>query len=386
MTARASERTPVEAALRYLGARRYGALVDLIEHAIRRPGGHAGVVLAPLTEATSMLTDWTSAERAHALWRVIEEGILQPQVSSTAQSRRRRALQAALRLPDAEIGEWGTSLTERFNQLRALRAFRNTTSTQPVEIAWKRGVERLAAHLDERLAQLRTLEDWTRYRQPEPHFVVHSSAPTLFRPPPEGAQKLIVNLYVLTLVLSGTGTRRRISERLITSQDDDGLRYYTARAYRSAKEREEYTYAVTDAVWGCRAVQVVEDEVPVTQLWFPRPLYRGEQAYFVSEAVLDASEDNTYGWTNVDIDHHGIEPGELHDGALPLRGLTIRMKFDRDRLPAVAWWYAEQSKRERYTPPPDSPRLLDIVAGDVVKTFEQPCQPRESYGIAYRWS
>jgi hypothetical protein len=50
------------------------------------------------------------------------------------------------RIPDKEIGEeWGASLTERFRQLKVLRStFGEVTSTQPMEIAWKRGVERLS--------------------------------------------------------------------------------------------------------------------------------------------------------------------------------------------------------------------------------------------------
>ena len=56
------------------------------------------------------------------------------------------------------------SLTERFRQLGALAVFSNATSTQPMEIAWKRGVERLADHLEHELKELRTPEDWARHR------------------------------------------------------------------------------------------------------------------------------------------------------------------------------------------------------------------------------
>ena len=37
-------------------------------------------------------------------------------------------------------------------------------------------------------------------------------------------------------------------------------------------------------------------------------------------------------------------------------------------------------------PPAGSPRRLEVVEGGVSKTFEKPCQPRESYGIAFNWS
>ena len=53
-----SERTGIEAALRFLGTRDHGVLVDILEHAITRPDGHAGVKLAPLTAATSGLIGW----------------------------------------------------------------------------------------------------------------------------------------------------------------------------------------------------------------------------------------------------------------------------------------------------------------------------------------
>ena len=158
-------RTPLEAALRHLGARRYGDLIELIEYAIKRPDSRTGTILSPLTEPTSFLYDWSAAERAGAVWRVIEEGIVAPQVSSTAQSRRRHALYAAFRVSDEDVGqEWGASLTDRFKQLRNLSIFRDATSTQPMEIAWKRGVERLANHLAERFDELRTPQEWARYR------------------------------------------------------------------------------------------------------------------------------------------------------------------------------------------------------------------------------
>jgi hypothetical protein len=379
-------RTPVEAALRHLGARRYGNLVEIIEHAIRRPEGRTGTILSPLTASTSVLREWTPSECAHALWRVIEEGIVHPEVGPTAQSRRRRVLQAAFRLPDEEVGEeWGASLTERFKQLRALRLFSDATSTQPMEIAWKRGVERLSVHLAERLDELRTPEDWGRYRQVKPADA-RPKGPTIFRQPSEGAQKLFVDLQILTVIMRGTAEARRIAERLITSQDDSGLEYYKTWAFTSDDMLRKTIRWPTQALWGCRARQVEEDGMPVTQLWFPRPLRTGQQAHFAAEAVYDATEDNVRGWADVKIDHYGIEAGRLHDGVLPVSGLTIRIRFDRDSLPTAVWWYAEQNDLERYVEPPlDSPRRLDVVCGDVVKTFEQPCQPRESYGIAYSW-
>ena len=370
-------RTPLEAALRHLGARRYGDLVDLIEYAIKRPEGRTGTILSPLIEPTSFLFDWSAAERARAVWRVIEEGIVAPQVSSTAQSRRRHALHAAFRLPDDDVGqEWGASLTDRFKQLRNLSIFRDATSTQPMEIAWKRGVERLAHHLAERFDELRTPQEWTHYRDVAIEVAKPRLAPSLFRQPSEGAQKLVVNRLVLTILMRGRSEARRITERLITSQDDDGLRYYTSRVFVSASQLLDRDYLPTHALWGCRAEQLEEDGVSVTKLWFPRPLKTGEQAYFMSEAILRQSdEEDDKGWANVDVDHFGIEPGELH-GVLPVSGLTIRIRFDHRCLPKAVWWYAELNERERYREPPsNSPRRLEVVNGDAVKTFTQACQP-----------
>lgn len=388
MTGPSSKRTPLEAALRYLGARRYGEPTDSIEYAIMKPDSQAGLILEPLTEPASVLEDWTPPERAQAVWRVVAEGIRHPHVSAIGQSRRRLALHAAFRLADEDIGEtWGASLTDRFKQLRPLRIFGDATSIQPMEIAWKRGVERLAFHLQGRLDELRTPDDWAPYLQVKPQDAQSRTGSTVFREPSEGAQKLIVNFYNMTVLMKGRSPARRVAERLIMSQDDDGLEYYVSRAFSSPSGLEPRTYVPTHALWGCRAEQVDQSGMTLTQLWFPRPLRTGEQAYFISEMVYEDTRDDIRGWDNVEVDFHGIEPGVLRDGVLPVSGLTIRIRFDPDFLPKAVWWYAEQNEIERYAEPPEgSPRRLEIVAGDVVWTFKQRCQPRESYGIAYVWA
>lgn len=246
-------RTSLEAALRHLGAQRYGNLVELIEHAIRWPDGRAGTMLASLVECTAVLPDWTPSERAHALWQVIVEGIVHPQVGPTAMSRRRRALQAAFRLPDEDVGEeWRGSLTDRFKQLRAVPGvFGEATSTQPMEMAWKRGVERLSEHLGRQLEELRTPDDWARYKPVKTAGQQRRELAT-FRPPSPGAQKLFVDLLVLTVLMKGRSEYRRIIERLITSRED-GLRYYTTHAFSSSGGLlEPRTYVPTRALWGCR--------------------------------------------------------------------------------------------------------------------------------------
>ena len=126
--------------------------------------------------------------------------------------------------------------------------------------------------------------------------------------------------------------------------------------------------------------------MPVTRLCFPKPLQFGEQAHFMSETVQPGDADDPRGWADVNVDSYGIVAGELHDSGVPSSGLTIRVKFDDDALPAVAWWYAEMTEQERnLVPLAASPRRLEVVDGSVSKTFEKPCQPREHYGIAFNW-
>jgi hypothetical protein len=397
-----SARSAVEFALRHLGTRDHGDLVGLIEHAIVRPSSATGATLAPLVAPTAVLENWSAADRAAAVWQVIQQGIQDPDVSPTRQSRRRRALQAAFRLPDEDIEEsWGSSLTERFKQLRALKSvFNQPTSTQPMEMAWSRGVRLLAAYVEDRLTELRTPSDWESYRSlgtagrhgvsPEQGYVYidpETGVQAVFRKPSSGAQPVFVNLFVTTVFMRKRSVYRRITERLITAQAN-GVEYYTARGFAGRSPR--LTYVPVQALWGCRA-EFIEAPRPgrpaVTRLWFPAPLNEGEQAHLVSE-VIDENVTDERHWVDVDIDHHGIAPGRLAYGnRLPISGLTIRIRFDEDCLPESVWWYAELNERERYDQPPaGDPHLLQAGGVDVQHTFtDQLCQPRESYGIAFSW-
>lgn len=393
----------VETALRYLGTRSHGVLVELLRHAIDRPQSPSGRKLAPLVEATAMLAAWTAEERAHAVWRVIEEGVRDPDVSPSHLSRRRRALHAALRLRDADIPAWRSSLTERFKQLMALReVFDQPTSTQPMEMAWKRGVRCLAEHLEARFAVLTTPADWAPYRPVEgvrkdfldsqlEEWQIHSDSldgvGAVLRRPSKGAQPFFVNLFVTTVFMKRRAVYRRITERLVTARAD-GVQYYTARGFSG--RIGHLTYAPVRALWGCEA-EYVEPAQPsrpaVTRLWFPTPLRSGQQAHFASE-VIDENITAERLWVDIDIDHHGIARGQsMYGGRLPVSGLTIRVRFDDGHLPDAVWWYAELNERERYDrPPPGDRRLLTITGNDVQHTFnEQVCQPRESYGLAFGW-
>lgn len=388
----------IEAALRYLGTRDHGVLVDLLEHAIDRPHSATGKALASLTEPTTVLEGWTAAERAHALWRMIREGVQDPDVSPTPLSRRRRSLQAAFRLPDVDIQEpWASSLTERFKQLKSLKVvFGEPTSTQPMEIAWKRGVRGLAMYLDQRFAGLQTPVDWDRYRPKvrqgrdlqdthpdewQAHLDALDDPDTVFRQPSKGAQPIFANLFITTVFMKDRAVHRRITERLITAQTD-GVSHYVARALPGADAN-----VIVRALWGCRAERVVSPpgEPVLTRLWFPGALRRGQQHWFSSE-VIDQDPKGERRWINVEVDHYGIAPGERLHGTYPIRGLTIRIRFQEDFLPEAVWWYAELTERERYIRPPGGdPHLLTLVANGVEYTFTQWCQPRENYGLSILW-
>jgi hypothetical protein len=389
----------IEAALRYLGTRDHGDLVDLLEHAIDRPQSATGAALAPLMAPTAVLEGWTAAERAHALWQVIRKGVRDPDVGPTVLSRRRRAMQAAFRLPDPDIHEpWGSSLTERFKQLKSLtEVFGRPTSTQPMEMAWKRGVRALATYLEQRFGELRSASDWGDYR-PSIHIIAERGASfddllddeANLRRPSHGAQPIFVDLFVTTVFMKGRAVSRRITERLVTAQVD-GVEYYTARGFAAPRTDRRRSYVPVRALWGCRA-DFIEPSRPglpaVTRLWFPQPLRRGQKAHFASEALFDEYSTEDRHWIDVDIDHHGIAKGRLLYGdRLPIRGLTIRVRFDEANLPEAVWWYAELNERERYDrPPPGDHRLLTLVGNDVQHTFtERVCQPRESYGLAFSW-
>ena len=389
--------------MRFLGTRDHGVPVDFLRHAIDRPQSLVGTRLAPLTAFTSVLTAWAPDERAHALWRIVQEGVRDPDVGPTPLSRRRRALHAALRLRDADVPVWRSSLTERFKQLMVLKdVFNEPTTTQPMEMAWRRGVQRLAAYLEARLAVLQTPMDWEPYRPTEherrdfadAHFEgwqvsadAHDGVESVLRRPSRGAQPFFVNLFVTTVFMRRRAVYRRITERLVTAQAD-GVGFYTARGFTG--KTPQRTYEPVHALWGCRAEQVKPSHPgrpAVTRLWFPAPLRAGEQAHFASE-VVDENITAERDWVDVDIDHHGIARGRLIFGnRLPVSGLTIRVRFDEGHLPDVVWWYAEQNERERYEQPPAGDRhFLAITGRDLQHTFtEQVCQPRESYGLAFNW-
>ena len=397
----------IELALRYLGRQRHGVLSEIIEHALDEPTGPAALALSALTRSLHTVEQWTAKERALALWAVIEEGVKDHRLGPTIHSRKRHALAAALRLPIEGIpaDAWHTSLNLRFKQLKAFPAvFADPSTLQPMEVAWSSGVKVLATYLGRRFEQLQSVEDWEPYR---PHdkpmsglddWVTEYDARvnrehTILRAPSEHAQKVFADLIVVTVQMRGHREYRRVTERLVTSRDPRGdVAYFTAKGFRTGENNVSRTYVPVRGVWGCTE-EVIESEraAPVTRLWFPKPLTYSEQAYFASEMTFDHADDGDdhqpY-WVDVEVDHHGIAPGRLlHAQNVPIRGLTIRIKFDDHFPPEAAWWYAELTEDERYVQPPAGDRhLLPVIGNAVQHTFtEHVCQPREHYGLAFSW-
>ena len=397
----ASGRSEIEAALRYLGTRDHGVPVDILRHAIDRPQRQTGSRLAALTAPTEHLADWSADERARAVWHIILEGVRDPDVSPTPQSRRGRVLRAAFRMADPDIHEqWRSSLTERFRQLKALTTvFNEPTTTQPMEMAWKRGVRDLAGYVERRFNELTKADAWESLKAVKREVGTWPGVPdeafsddeSEFRPPSPGAQSVFVDLFVTTVLMRQRAVHRRITERLVKAKSD-GVAFYAARG-STVGDGGRAEYVPVQALWGCRA-EFVEPSQPgwpaVTRLWFPAVLQRGQQAYFASEAVfaVDDSHSADRDWINVNIDHHGIARGKTaHGGRLPVAGLTIRVIFDDLCLPESVWWYAELNERERYDrPEPGDSRLLSLEGNTVQYTFtEYPCQPRENYGLSFSW-
>lgn len=245
---------------------------------------------------------------------------------------------------------------------------------------WGDGARRLGHAVDEQLSHLREHpEQWREY-------LVEVDEPR-YRTPFRGAQPVFAELFVTTVFMKRRSVRRRITERLVTAQEDC-VRYYTAWALPEALDAS--TSVPVNALWGCRAERMssLPGEPILTRLWFPEPLRRGQRHFFASEALVGNIVKGTERRAiNVEVDHHGIAPGRRVHDAVPVGGLTIRVRFDLDDLPDAVWWYADVAERERYQRPVTGDvRWLEVTSqGEVEHTFTEPCQPRASYGLAFAW-
>lgn len=388
----------IEAALRWLATRGHEPFGFLFE-AIHKPHSKSAAALAPLVGSTASLTNRTVKTRALAAWGLVVECVRE--VGPTENSRRRNVLVAAFRLPRRqEIPKrWVSALDGRFAQLKALPdVFGNPTplSTAPMHKAWRVALQAdLVPNLQKRLIELATHgERWQRYvnigRNTEHAINGRPKRPsppdpmTGYRKPSPDAQPVFVDLLVVTVFMRRRSAYRRITERLVTARND-GVASYLARAVVGDGRASEPMVAL----FGCTAHPVLSQPdqpelTELTELRFPAPLMRGDKHWFSSEVVDEQLTEERL-WVNVEVDHHGIAPGKLLDGRLPIGGLTIRIRFDEGWRPSACWWYAEQTERERRAGPPGDSRLLPLVGNTVQHTFLKRCYPREDYGISIAW-
>lgn len=324
--------------------------------------------------AVSMPRGTSASQRAQALWRLIQE-----EVGRVELSDERTALTAALQLDSTnrepsidkrlafarDRGDFGTKPSGKQHGYDALRTW------------WGEGVRLLSHAVDERLRRLRRHPDeWGE------HFELGEPR---FRKPSSGAQPVFADLFVTTVYMKGRSVRRRVTDRLVTAQED-GVEFYTARALPEMNEAA--TAVPVLALWGCRAERLPSSpgEPILTRLWFPTPLRRGQRHYFSSEAFAGEGVAERRA-INVEVDHHGIAPGRRSYDLMPISGLTIRVSFDIDHLPDAVWWYADVTERERYErPDPGDDRLLALTRdGFAEHTFTEPCQPLANYGVSFSW-
>jgi hypothetical protein len=315
----------------------------------------------------------TTDQRASAFWRLIRE-----EVGLIELTDERTALIASLHLDPTnrepsidtrlvfarDRGDFGVKPSGRRHGYDALRRW------------WGDGVRLLSQTVDERLAHLsKQPEDWQAY----------FDAPT-YRRPSRGAQPVFMELFVTTVFMKGRLVERRITERLVTAQEDD-VRHFVARALPEGTNIS--TSLPVRALWGCVAEQVPSrpGEPVLTKLCFPAPLQRGQRHYFSSEAVVGDVVRSERRAINVEVDHYGIAPGQRRHDAVPVAGLTIRVRFDMTDLPEAVWWYADVTERERYTrPEPGDDRWISVSPqGYAEHTFSEACQPLANYGIAFGW-
>jgi hypothetical protein len=312
--------------------------------------------------------------RGEAFWRVV-----QAEARGIEPRDERAAVVAALHLDSANRE---SSIDKRLIFARDRGGFGTTVAGQPqgydaLRRCWGRGVRRLGHAVDNRLAQFRqNPEGWRAF------------VGATYRIPFDGAQPVFADLFVTTVFMKGRLVDRRVTERLVTAMQND-VQYYTAW---SLPENDDPTSSVpVQAIWGCRTERMPASpgEPVLTKLWFPRPLRRGEQHFFSSEARIAGTVNTARRAVNVEVDHHGIAPGRILNSVIPVSGLTIRVSFDPDDLPDALWWYADVPEQERYIRPrlgEADDRWVEVTSqGFAAHTFADACQPRANYGLAIAW-
>lgn len=376
----------IESALRSMATNQQARPIELLIDAHREPTGTTGLALRPLVTATESMPDGTPESRALAIWGLIVAEV--ERIGPSDDSRERNVLRAAFRLAQRpEIrGPWKPTLGDRFKQLKVLPAFRSPQTIAPMHQAWNKVLaSRLLPALNDRLTALeQDRTDWQKHlengRRAEAVVTDTSwTADVASRRPSPNAQPLFLDLFITTVFMKGRSVYRRITERLVSARAD-GVDGYLAKALVGSSN-DPHLLPVR-ALWGC-TVDSPPTSPPLTRLRFPSPLRFGMKHFFTSETIVDDTDEERE-WVNVEIDHHGIAAGKRQSDLLPTSGLTIRIRFDE--VPETVWWYAEETENgRRVRPPSDDPRYLDCSTGMVEHTFEQPCYPRESYGLSIAW-
>lgn len=371
--------SPREAGLRWLAAGPHDRVQTTLQHALQdlhKPAGttRKSADLRALVDGvpSAMPSGTRTDERANALWRAIQSELVLIELPDE-----RTAVRAALHLDPTnressidtrlafarDRGDFGHQRSGKHHGYDALRRW------------WGDGVRELGERIHERLDYLHDHpRDWHEYFTNGPQF----------RRPSPGAQPMFAELFVTTVFMKGRFVQRRITERLITAQEDN-VRYYTARAL---PEMDDASISVpVRALWGCKAERLpsAPGEPILTRLWFPHPLRRGDRHFFASEAIAgDVGSPRRA--INVEVDHHGIATGRRLYGSMPTSGLTIRIIFDENEIPELVWWYAEATERERYSRPTEDERWLTTSPhGHAEHTFMQGCQPGANYGLSIAW-
>ena len=390
----------IETALRWLAVRKDGEPLRYLRYAIEDPASSSAVALGCLVEPTASLAAATPESRAYAVWGLIVDEI--GKLGSADDSRRRNTLMAAFRLPPApaEDPAWKGTLDDRFRQLVGLSGIFGDpppTTTTPMHKAWRRAIGKLTDCVLRKLELLRSDgREWSGYVEigrratmvwPGDRATCEQDAPgSEYRRPSRGAQPVFIERMVVRVVMHRKMALRRTTERDVIACED-GVDGYDLLA--STGRTASLTELPVRAIWACRLVtpSVASPGDPgAPRLRFRKVLRRGDRYHLVSEA-WDECLDQTGEWINVDVDHHGIAPGTLDEAGKPTAGLSVQVTFDRECLPEACWWYAEQTDLERRRrPPAGDPHLLEIDDGFVQHTFVDRCQPRENYGVAFRWS
>lgn len=389
-------RADIEAALRWLAIRKDGAPPRFLRYAIEEPASGSAAALGCLVEPVASLETAATESRAFAVWGLIVDEI--GNLGSAETSRRRCTLMAAFRLPPvpAPGTGWRATLDDRFHQLAGLPGVFGDpppTTTTPMHKAWRRAVGKLADCLAEKLELLRhdgrAYQDYVEVgrraaEQPLRRLVFdrQSGAEAGFRAPSPGAQPVFVERMLVRVIMRRRLISRRTTERDVVAREDgvDGFDVL-ASAGRSADLSE----LPVKAIWACRLLAPRAAPPSPPRLQFRKVLRRGDRYHFVSETWDDDPED-WQKWISVAVDHHGVAPGAFDDHGRPVAGLTVQVNFEPQCVPDACWWFAEQTGLERLRRPPDGDRrLLDVEDGFVEHTFEEPCQPREEYGIVFKW-